>query len=65
MFSCDRWIPDVLCRSLGIVRGPHPILLGGTGNPETYSRLKHLEKWVAIHAPKPEPASVYYEYYVD
>ncbi len=29
IISADRWIPDVLCRNLPQVKGPHPIMLGG------------------------------------
>ena len=32
IISADRWIPDVLCRNLPQVKGPHPIMLGG-GDP--------------------------------
>mgnify|MGYP006886089206 CR=1 FL=1 len=28
IFSCDRWIPDVLCRNIPLERGPNPILFG-------------------------------------
>ena len=35
IISADRWIPDVLCRNLPQVKGPHPLMLGG-GNPAAY-----------------------------
>ncbi len=49
IISCDRWIPDVLCRSLAVER-PDSILLGTTREGgESHS------KWVAIPQPLPEP----------
>ena len=36
IISADRWIPDVLCRNLPQVKGPHPIMLGG-GNRRLHS----------------------------
>ena len=33
IISADRWIPDVLCRSLPQLKGPHPLSLGA-GDPE-------------------------------
>lgn len=59
IISADRWIPDVLCRSLPQVKGPHPLLLGG-GDPAHYQ-----EKMTPVHAPRPEPPNPNYEYYVD
>ena len=32
IISADRWIPDVLCRNLPQVKGPHPLFLG-EGDP--------------------------------
>ena len=29
IISGDRWIPDVLCRNLPQMKGPHPLILGG------------------------------------
>ena len=37
IISADRWIPDVLCRNLPQVKGPHPIMLG-SGDPAHYAR---------------------------
>ena len=62
VFSCDRWIPDVFCRSIGLERGPHPLNLGGTGDPATYSPPK---AWVNVNTPAPEAPRPDYEYYVD
>ena len=53
--SCDRWIPDVLCRNLGLLWGPGPIML--RGNPKN--------PWVPVYAPKPEPPDPSFEQYVD
>jgi hypothetical protein len=53
--SCDRWIPDVLCRNLGLLRGPGPVML--RGNPKN--------PWVPVYAPKPEPPDPSFEQYVD
>jgi hypothetical protein len=60
IISCDRWIPDVLCRSLPMLRGPHPIMLGGDPDPKHYWR-----NWVSVYAPKPEPPDPSFEQYVD
>ena len=49
IISGDRWIPDVLCRSLPQLKGPHPLQLGH-GDPEHYQ-----EKWFSVVAPEPEP----------
>jgi hypothetical protein len=59
IISGDRWIPDVLCRSLPQLKGPHPLHLGH-GDPEHYQ-----EKLVPVVAPDPEPPNPRYEYYVD
>ena len=49
IISADRWIPDVLCRNLPQVKGPHPLMLGA-GDPEHYSQTM-----TPVIAPKPEP----------
>ena len=54
IISADRWIPDVLCRNLPQVKGPHPLFLGNGASQMT-----------TVHAPKPEPPNPAYEYYVD
>jgi hypothetical protein len=59
IISGDRWIPDVLCRNLPQMKGPHPLFLGGS-NPEQYEM-----KMTPVAAPKPEPPNPLYEYYVD
>ena len=59
MISADRWIPDVLCRNLPQVKGPHPLFLGqgavANGPPAM----------TPVRSPKPEPPNPDYEYYVD
>ncbi len=59
IISGDRWIPDVLCRNLPQMKGPHPLFLGG-GDPNHYQL-----KMTSVDAPKPEPPNPRYEYYVD
>ena len=59
IISADRWIPDVLCRNLPQVKGPHPLMLG-QGDPEHYRQTM-----TPVAAPKPEPPNPKYEYYVD
>ena len=59
IISADRWIPDVLCRNLPQVKGPHPLMLGG-GNAAAYTQTM-----TPVIAPKPEPPNPGYEYYVD
>jgi hypothetical protein len=59
IFSADRWIPDVLCRNLPQVKGPHPINLGTGGDADG------TQKMLSVRAPKPEPPNPNYEYYVD
>jgi hypothetical protein len=59
IISGDRWIPDVLCRSVPQRKGPHPLQLGH-GNPNHYK-----ETWFPVVAPDPEPPNPRYEYYVD
>jgi hypothetical protein len=54
IISADRWIPDVLCRNLPQVKGPHPLFLGNGGSQMT-----------PVHSPKPEPPDPKFEYYVD
>ncbi len=59
IISADRWIPDVLCRSLPHIKGPHPLFLGE-------SRAENAPpKMTPIRAPKPEAPNPAYEYYVD
>lgn len=59
IISADRWIPDVLCRNLPQLKGPHPLFLG-TGDP-----VNQPSRWTPVAAPKPEPPNPNYEYYVD
>ena len=59
IISADRWIPDVLCRNLPQIKGPHPIMLGG-GDPAHFT-----QRMAPVTAPKPEPPNPKYEYYVD
>lgn len=59
IISADRWIPDVLCRNLPQVKGPHPLALGQKNPGGDSSRL------MPVTAPKPEPPNPKYEYYVD
>jgi hypothetical protein len=59
IISADRWIPDVLCRNLPQVKGPHPIALGQK------NRVGDGAHWTQVVAPKPEPPNPKYEYYVD
>lgn len=59
IISGDRWIPDVLCRSLPQLKGPHPLQLGHS-DPKQYR-----EQWTSVVAPEPEPPNPRYEYYVD
>jgi hypothetical protein len=54
IISADRWIPDVLCRNLPQVKGPHPLFLGNGASQMT-----------TVHSAKPEPPNPAYEYYVD
>jgi len=59
IISADRWIPDVLCRNLPQLKGPHPLMLG-PGDPDHYRQT-----FVPVAAPRPEPPNPAYEYYVD
>jgi hypothetical protein len=59
IISADRWIPDVLCRNLPQVKGPHPIALGQK------NRLGDGTQLMPVTAPKPEAPNPKYEYYVD
>ncbi|MFN0051882.1 MAG: hypothetical protein ACKV0T_06805 [Planctomycetales bacterium] len=59
IISGDRWIPDVLCRSLPQLKGPHPLQLG-QGDSRNYK-----EVWSFVGAPEPEPPNPKFEYYVD
>jgi hypothetical protein len=59
IISADRWIPDVLCRNLPQVKGPHPLFLGqgaAASGPQAMT---------PVRSPKPEPPNPDYEYYVD
>lgn len=58
IFSCDRWIPDVLCRSIGLVRNPNGILFGV--NPGT-----HKPEWITQPHPQPETPLPELKYLVD
>ena len=60
IISADRWIPDVLCRNLPQVKGPHPLMLGGGNDSEHYKQTM-----TPVAAPRPEPPNPKYEYYVD
>ncbi len=42
IISADRWIPDVLCRHLPQLKGPHPLFLGNGPSQMT-----------PVQAPKP------------
>jgi hypothetical protein len=59
IISADRWIPDVLCRNLPQLKGPHPLMLG-QGDKDHY-----VQTLTPVVAPKPEPPNPKYEYYVD
>lgn len=59
IFSGDRWIPDVLCRSLPHKKGPHPLLLGEDDEPQ------YRPNWRGVRTPTPEPPNPKFEYYVD
>jgi hypothetical protein len=59
IISADRWIPDVLCRNLPQVKGPHPLMLGA-GDPKQYTQTM-----TPVVAPRPEPPNPDYEYYID
>jgi hypothetical protein len=58
IISADRWIPDVLCRNLPQLKGPHPLFLGD-------AEASGPSKMTPVRAPKPEPPNPAYEYYVD
>jgi hypothetical protein len=60
IISADRWIPDVLCRNLPQIKGPHPLMLGAGGEPGRYTQT-----FSPVIAPRPEPPNPKYEYYVD
>jgi hypothetical protein len=59
IISADRWIPDVLCRNLPQVKGPHPLFLGQGVAADGPNAM------TPVRAPKPEPPNPAYEYYVD
>ena len=56
--SGDRWIPDVLCRSIALERGPEPFTLGRQPGDDHAT-------WVAIPQPRPEPPLKNLNYLVD
>ena len=59
IFSCDRWIPDELCRSIAIRRGENKLMAG-------FQNLNdHRKTGTDILMPAPEPPNPNYEYYVD
>jgi hypothetical protein len=47
IISADRWIPDVLCRNLPQIKGPHPLFLGQTDVPGGPSKM------IPVQAPRP------------
>ncbi len=53
IISADRWIPDVLCRNLPQLKGPHPLSLG-QGDPEHYRQAMTPVVAPEARAPKPE-----------
>lgn len=59
IISADRWIPDVLCRNLAQIKGPHPLFLGDTVAPGGGGKM------TAVHSAEPEAPNPKYEYYVD
>src|SRR5262245_55474277 len=59
IISADRWIPDVLCRNLAQLKGPHPLFLGEERPADSPPKM------TAVRAPRPEPPNPNYEYYVD
>jgi hypothetical protein len=58
IISCDRWIPDELCRNLPMLRGPNALMLGGDPKDE-------WKNWIKVHTPKPEAPDPSFEQYVD
>lgn len=59
IFSGDRWIPDVLCRSLPIKRGENKLMAN-------FQNLKdHRKTGTQTLIPPPETPNPDYEYYVD
>jgi len=59
IFSCDRWIPDVLCRHLSLKKGYHS-MFGGSTDPTRY-----VPKLLNFDAPAPIPPDPIHEFYVD
>ena len=65
VFSCDRWIPDTLCRNLTWKRRPMTLAMGeliasvDEGGNYSAEYIKYYE------TPDPEPPNPKYEYYVD
>ena len=63
IISCDRWIPDVLCRNLNLVRGWHS---PGDLKSQVDAQGRYSYEWAPFYkAPTPEPPKPMYEYYVD
>ena len=62
IISGDRWIPDVLCRSIPMLKGPHPLFIGAAGAENFAFNEKTM---TPVLNPKPEPPNPRYEYYVD
>ena len=59
IISADRWIPDVLCRSLPQIKGPHPLFLGDTVGDSGAGKM------TTVRSPEPEGPDPNYEYYID
>jgi len=62
IISGDRWIPDVLCPSLPMLKGPHPLFLGGAGTDNYQFNDRTM---TPVLNPKPEQPNPFYEYYID
>jgi hypothetical protein len=63
VFSCDRWIPDTLCRYLPWKRGGRPMgeLIGDIDEKGKYST-----KYIKLYETSdPEPPNPKYAYYID
>ncbi len=59
IFSCDRWIPDVLCRHLPMQKGYH-FFFGGSTVPDGY-----VPKMLDFDAPEPVAPHPNHEFYID
>jgi hypothetical protein len=55
IISCDRWIPEVLCPNLPILRGPEPLAL----------KDDQKNPWVPVYSPAPLSPNNSFEQYVD